>query len=139
MKLVVDANILISALIRDGASREIIFANEFNLVCPEYLSEELEKYKILIANKSGLTAEEVSLMIALLFKRIRIIPSADYQTKMLEAESLMENDISDAPYVACYIATKSEGIWTNDSDFVGKRRVTVYRTEDLLKLMRSRG
>ncbi len=90
MKLVVDANILISALIRDGASREIIFANEFNLVCPEYLSEELEKYKILIANKSGLTAEEVSLMIALLFKRIRIIPSADYQTKMLEAESLMD-------------------------------------------------
>ncbi len=35
MRLVVDANVLISALIRDGKSREIILSDVFELVCPE--------------------------------------------------------------------------------------------------------
>ncbi len=55
MRIAVDANVLISALIRNGKSREVIVSGIFELVCPEYLSEEIHRHREYIARKSGLS------------------------------------------------------------------------------------
>ena len=52
MRIMVDANVLISALLRDGKSREIILSDVFELVCPEYLGDEIYGHREYIAKKS---------------------------------------------------------------------------------------
>ncbi len=135
MIIVIDANAIISVLLKDGKSRQIITSGKFTLIAPDYLSEEIYKYKIHIAKKACISKDEVELLITLLLRRIYIIPNLEYKGKMAEALNLMKNDVKDAPYVACYLALKCDGIWTNDLDYNGKDKIRVFRTEYLMKLI----
>lgn len=58
MKLIIDSNVLISALIKDSTTRKIL--TKFGLIFyyPEISLGEIEKYKSLILEKSNLTEEE---------------------------------------------------------------------------------
>jgi predicted nucleic acid-binding protein len=134
MMLVVDANIIMAALIKDGKSRELIISGSFTLVRPDYMSEELDKYKERIAEKAGLSIGEIELLIALLLKRIRSIPYSEYKVKLAEARNIMKNDVKDVPYVACYLALKCDGIWTNDTDY-DNTPIKIFKTHDLLPLL----
>lgn len=135
MMVVIDANAVISALLKDGKSRQIIVSGKFTLVAPDYLSDELYKHKKYIAEKAGISEGEVELLIVLLLRRIRIVPSTEYKDKMAKAVKLIENDVRDAPYVACCMALKCDGIWTNDSDYDDKEGIRVFKTEYLMKLL----
>jgi predicted nucleic acid-binding protein len=44
MILVIDANCVIAALIKNNKSREIIISHKFDLVSPDYLLDEINKY-----------------------------------------------------------------------------------------------
>jgi len=52
MKLVVDANVVISALIADSKTRELIATLEPALLTPEFVYDEIENYTELIVEKS---------------------------------------------------------------------------------------
>ncbi|MHA2473510.1 MAG: PIN domain-containing protein, partial [Promethearchaeota archaeon] len=45
MDLVVDANILFAALIKDNITSELLLKREFHLFAPEFIFEEFEKYR----------------------------------------------------------------------------------------------
>jgi predicted nucleic acid-binding protein len=135
MILVLDANIVIAALLKDGKSREIIVSGKFTLVAPDFLREELDKHKDYIARKGSLSKDELGLLLALLLKRIRIILRQEYERELKSAEKLIDNDIKDAPYLACYTALKCDGVWTSDPDFNEKPNVKIFRTEYLLSLL----
>jgi len=96
MILVIDANSVISALLKDGKSRQIIVSGKFTLMAPEFLSEELYKYRKYIAEKAGLSDNEVKLLITMLLRHIRIMPKVEYKAKLEEASEIMENDIRNA-------------------------------------------
>ena len=52
MELVIDANVIISAMIsRLGKTRELIFSDKIILFAPEYLAEEFEEHKLEILKK----------------------------------------------------------------------------------------
>ncbi|MDP2717958.1 MAG: PIN domain-containing protein, partial [Candidatus Micrarchaeota archaeon] len=51
MKLVVDANVLFSALIKDGLTRRVWFSPELELLAPEHLLLEFEKYRAFLRKK----------------------------------------------------------------------------------------
>lgn len=55
MKLVVDANVVISALIADSKTRKLIVTLEPDLLTPELVHDEIENYEELIVEKSGMT------------------------------------------------------------------------------------
>lgn len=135
MILVLDANIVMAALLKDSKTREIIVSGKFTLLAPDYLMEELDKYRHYIAKKAGLSKEELGLLLALLLRRIRIVPHEEYGGKMNSAKKLIKNDIKDAPYVACYMALNCDGIWTHDPDFDDEMGIKVFTTEYLLKLL----
>ena len=138
MKLVIDANILIAALLRRSTTRELIMSGEFELICPDFLSEEVEKHSAYIAEKAGLSNSEVELLLALLLRRVTTVPSSEYESRISEASGIIENDPNDLPYVACYLATNSDGIWTNDRDFVEKEQMAIFTTERLLQLRKEK-
>ena len=48
MDLVIDANILFAALIKESVTSELIFKNTLHLYAPEFLFSEFEKYKEVI-------------------------------------------------------------------------------------------
>ena len=55
MDLVVDANILFAALIKEDITSELIFKLRLHLFAPEFILEEFEKYKEELKNKTGRT------------------------------------------------------------------------------------
>jgi predicted nucleic acid-binding protein len=135
MILAVDANIIIAALIKDSKSREIIIGGKFTLVSPDYIREELDKHKDYISRKGKIPRAELDLLITLLLRKIRIVPSNEYKDRMGEAREMIEKDLADAPYVACFLALKCDGIWTSDLDYAGKSQLKVFDTKYLSKLL----
>ncbi len=101
---------------------------------PEYLLEELEKNKDYVIRKASISNEEFQIVVSLLLRHIRIVPSDEYSSKFKEATEMI-NDIKDIAYVACCIALKCEGVWTSDSDFKQKEGIKTFNTAYLLKLM----
>ena len=45
MEVVIDTNIIISALLKDGFSRKLILNEKFKFITPSYTISEISKYK----------------------------------------------------------------------------------------------
>lgn len=133
MKILIDANIVISALIKDSKVREILTKKKFEFISPDFILEEINKYQNYICEKSGLSNEEFELLITLIFENIKIIPKEEYENYLEKAKEIMKEDIKDITYVACYFALKCDYLWTNDSDFSNKKEIKIINTEELEK------
>jgi len=59
MKLIIDTNVLISSLLKDSTTRELILNETFEYYLPEIVISEVKKYLPYIIQKSGLTEEEI--------------------------------------------------------------------------------
>jgi len=130
MKLVIDTNSIIAALIKDGLSRRIIVSPAIRLITPEYTLQEISKYENLICKKAKLTHEEFDLLFNLIFEHITIIPKAEYEESFDSAKTLID-DIDDVPFIALCLATKADGIWSDDTHFKTKKEFIVFRTREL--------
>lgn len=132
MKLVIDANVVISALIANSKTRELIVTLEPDLLTPSFVHDELENYEDLIVEKSGMKPERVAQFIDLLFRYIKVIPPNDfYQTIESAKAAIGDTDPDDVLYLACAIATDA-AIWSDDSDFNEQDIVKSYPTSDVM-------
>lgn len=80
MRLVMDTNRLIAALVRAGLTREIIHSNKIDFVTPEGAIEEIIKHKNIVAKKAGVSKREIETLYATLLFYIRVIPSEVIET-----------------------------------------------------------
>jgi len=136
MKLVIDTNIVISALIKDSLARVLILFGNISLVSPEFIMEEVDKYKSLILDKSGLSNEEFEELVSAILNKIEIVPKEEYESNMVEAEGIIERiHISDVPFIACALAIDSDGIWSEDRHFKKQSVVKLFKTSDILRLL----
>ena len=78
MRLIIDTNCIISALIRNSVSRKIIINTNFKFYTPDFTLEEIKKHKSLICEKAGITKEDFEILIMLLFEKIEIVPKQEY-------------------------------------------------------------
>jgi hypothetical protein len=67
VRLVVGANVFISALIADSATRELIVTLDPELVTPDTVRAEVDSYRGLIADKSGLSTGRIERLVEILF------------------------------------------------------------------------
>src|SRR3989344_6298142 len=112
MDLVVDANVLFSALIKDSFSYALLFNEKFHLFMPEYIFIELEKHKEEIMEKTERTAEELFRLVETLKRRIVIVPLEELVHHVEEAERLTP-DPDDMAYFALALKLNC-AIWSND-------------------------
>jgi predicted nucleic acid-binding protein len=132
MKLVIDANVVISALIADSKTRELIVTLEPDLLTPAFVHEEIENYEDLIVAKSGLEPDRVAQFIDLLFQYIEDIPADDFYPAIEKAdEAIGDTDPDDVLYLACAIASDG-AIWSDDTDFDEQELVERYSTSDVI-------
>jgi len=137
MRLIVDTNILIAALIRNSTSRRLLFLPYFKLFAPETAIDELNKYTELISKKSELSSYDVSLLKFYLFSYIRFVPLSDIMHKMEEAEDLIGDiDYKDVQFLALALAIENDGVWAEDKHFTQQSKIKVWSTDDLLKQMK---
>lgn len=132
MKLVVDANVVISALIADSKPRELVVTLEPELLTPEFVHDEIENYTGLIVEKSGMSPERVSQFVNLLFQYIKVVPADEFYPYIEEADvAIGETDPDDVLYVACALA-KDADVWSDDTDFEEQDVVETYTTNDVI-------
>ncbi len=136
MKLIVDSNRILSALIKDGLTRKILSSEQFEFYTLDYVLDEVAQYKEYVVKKSGMNIEQVELLFVLLLQNIIIISDDRIKSKMIEAIKIMENiDIDDSPILACALAIQNDGIWTEDKHFQKQNKVKVWKTEDLVRIL----
>jgi predicted nucleic acid-binding protein len=127
MKLVIDANVVISALIADSKTRELIVTLEPDLLTPEFVRDEIENYTELIVDKSGMHPDRVAQFIDLLFQYIEVVPASKFHPYIEEAEAAIgETDPDDVLYLACALANdalvKSAVVRIRQAEIVTGRR-----------------
>ncbi|MDO8339176.1 MAG: PIN domain-containing protein [Candidatus Burarchaeum sp.] len=137
MKLVVDANIIIAAFIRDAAVRKLLLRPDNCFCCPEFIIEEIKGHFEEMLEKSRLSREDAKKVLELVFDRIEIIPAQKVAKHLGKAELLMGGiDKDDVPYVALALAIQNDGIWSDDPHFQKlKGNVRVWRTAELINLL----
>jgi len=132
MKLVIDANVVISALIADSKTRELIVTLEPDLLTPAFVYDEIESYEDLISEKSGMNPSRVAQFIGLLFQYIDVVPASEFYPAIESADDAIgDTDPDDVLYLACAIANDA-AIWSDDSDFNEQSMVETYSTSDVI-------
>ncbi|HDO25446.1 MAG TPA: PIN domain-containing protein [Nitrospirae bacterium] len=140
MRLVIDTGILISALLKDSATREILLLSSIEFLLPEYAFEEFERHKDKISKRSGLRLEDIDVLLTLLTENITIIPASQIKPHMGKADKMMGGtDPFDVPFVALALATDNDGIWSNDKHFKNLRGINVWKTSDVFNFIKAQG
>ncbi len=135
MKIVIDANRIIAAVIKNSTTRLILTDENFEFITPDFTITELEEHKEEIKTKLKISDRELKLLFELIFENIIVLPSEEYA----EFEEKTMNDIrdpDDVSYLAACIATNAAGIWTHDPDFLEQKKVKVFTNIDMLKMSR---
>lgn len=132
MTLVVDTNVLLSALIADSTTRTLLRTVDDRLVAPGKLKTELENYDDLLQEKSGLTDSELEILKTRLFGHVDFVPDTELDEYREEAvTSLAETDPDDVVFLAAALAVDGT-IWSDDKDFREQDLVPVVTTGDVV-------
>jgi len=132
MDLVIDANVLFSALIKDSFAYNLLFSDTFHIFTPEYIFTELEKHKDEILEKTERTTGEFFRLVETLKRRIVIVPLEELVPYVEEAEKLTP-DSDDMAYFALALKLNC-AIWSNDKKLKDQNKIRIYNTHELSKI-----
>lgn len=133
MRFVIDTNIIISALLKDSISRELILELNEDLYSPDFLEIEIEEHKDTIMKKSGLDEPELDNLITLLLDDVIVVPEENYKTELDKAKEVLgDTDMKDVPFLAVAVE-KNAFIWSDDEDFEEQEKVEVWKTEKMIE------
>jgi len=134
MRLIVDANILFSALIKDSSTAKILVDDKFKLYAPEFLFEEFAKYEDYILKKTNRTKENFEAFYNLLKQKILIIPKKEIGPYVNKAKEISP-DPKDTVYLALSLAIDTI-FWSNDKNSKEKQDlVKILTTEEIIKTL----
>lgn len=137
MKLVVDTNVLLSALIADSVTRTLLGAIEDTLVAPVELKRELSQHSELVLEKSGLSEPEIEELTSRLFDHLEFVPDSELEAYRAEAvDELADVDPDDVIFLAAALAVDG-GIWTDDRHLRNQDLVPVVTTGDVVRAFKA--
>ena len=130
MKLVVDANILFSALIKEGKTAEFLANNPRSFYSPDFFFGEFLKHRSELLRKTKRNEEEFRSLFGTMKEIISIVPKNNYEDLLSRAKEISP-DPDDVPYFA--LALKMQiPIWSNDKKLKKQDHVRVFNTGELL-------
>lgn len=140
-RIVVDTNVLISALINPNSIVwDIIRIEEVDFFAPEITIDEIENYEDMIKNKleSKERKEEYSYLTSELFHPVIIVPTPVYEEEIEKAYKIMKSvDEKDTEFLALALSYGCP-IWSDDSDFKKQSEVKTYTSKQIVdKLLKS--
>lgn len=135
MNIVVDTNIFISALIREGICREVLTNFDHNFLFPDFEFIEVNKHKDEIMQKAGLSEIAFNTLFLRLLKYVRIVDSYLIGPYREEAKNIRgEIDDDDSVFIATALAFNCP-IWSDDKHFKKQKRIKVLTTKEILGIL----
>ncbi len=92
MDLVVDANILFAAMIKEGYTSKQLFRDDLHLYAPEFLFAEFEKYRDILLMKASRNEDEFEELLRILERRIVTIPHEEIESFLEEAINISPDE-----------------------------------------------
>ena len=133
MDLIVDANEIFAALIKESKAYELIFDERLHLFTTEFFFAEFKEHSEEIREKTEKTEEELNHLLDVLKKKIMLVHMEELLPYVGEAEKISP-DPDDVAYIALALKLKC-AIWSQDRKLKEKQsKVKVYSTKDLVKL-----
>jgi len=135
MEIIVDANIFIAALLKNGATRKLLLNDELALYAPEYVIEEIFNHTQECEKKSHLPQSSLVELVKVLIieSKMIIIPKDELRQFIKKADEITP-DPDDVMYFAAALK-QNIGIWSNDKALQQQKNVKVYSTNDLIRLL----
>lgn len=136
MRVVVDSNRVMAALIGQTTTLDLLFSDNLDLYAPKIIVDEISRHKAHIIRKSGIRESAIDELLGIIFSKMNILGADKYQDAMsLALELVGKSDEADTPYVA--LALKLDcGIWTHDKHFFKQDKVPVYTNKTLASLLK---
>lgn len=137
MELVINANRVIAALVKNGVSRKIILSTKFGFFSPEFGLLEVKKYKELIKKKSRLSEQDFNSLMQMLLSKIAVFSEHEISdSSMKKAIKIMKKiDPDDVVFIALCIDLGGKPIWTDDQHFQKQNQIKVLTTAQLAKML----
>ena len=136
MRVVLDSNVLFSALIKDSLTRRLILQYDGLFLFPSFIFEEMERHKGLLLRKSGMKKVEFDRLLEFLLRKVVIVPSEvlyPYRKKALDLVKDIDSD--DVLFVACALAYLDSVIWSDDKKLKQQSRVKVLNTSEIMNIL----
>ena len=146
MRIIVDANIVFSAILNTNSKIADILMNSkgvFDFLAPDYLQIELRKYHSKISKISNLTISEIENVESKITKPIVFMSGIHIpENKWISAENMVINiDPKDTPYIAFSLFYKCK-IWSGDKalrkGLENKGFKSIISTEELFDIRESK-
>ncbi|MBI5797727.1 putative toxin-antitoxin system toxin component, PIN family [Candidatus Woesearchaeota archaeon] len=133
-KLVLDTNILISALIKDSTTRKMIFHFPGELYFISFSKEEIQEYEVLLLRKTKKDKEEFERILGSIINKLIILNEKDVALMMEEAKKIMDKiDPDDTPFIAAALLANAD-IWSDDKHFEKQNKIKVWKTSEVYKI-----
>ncbi len=137
MKIVIDSNVLFSALIRDSTTRRLILEYDDIFLFPSYIFEEMEEHKHELIEKSKMDSEDFEKLLQLILKKVHIVPEEALAAHKEQAlEIVKEIDLDDALFIACAMAYPESVIWSDDKKLKKQNNVKILSTAEIVDILK---
>ena len=139
MNVIVDTNVLISAIIRDSMTRELIVRVQQPLFVPYLVLDELKKHERYIVKKSSLTESAYVAILRTLLSYVEIVPSKAILPYKKQALAIIKEnnlDMDDVLFLATTLALNGI-LWSNDKALKKQNKVKVVDTKEFLVFARN--
>jgi len=133
LRLVVDTNILIAAMLKDSTARKILLSAPIDFYVPEFAFEEIEEHINELSNKNKLPADTNREVLDIIRGHLHIVKKEDIENVYSEAEEIMKDiDVDDSACLAAALSMECDGIWSHDRHLTKQDRVRIWLIKDLV-------
>ena len=134
MELVIDANVIFAALIKESHTRDLLLSGHHAFFIPEFIYEEFNNHLDILAQKTKLSPNTIREILAelLVAANVTAIRSDNFRDQLQKAE-MISPDWDDVPYFALALKRKC-AIWSNDKKLKEQRVIKIFNTEEISKM-----
>lgn len=133
MQLVVDTNVLISALLARSKTFELILLGNLELFVPEYSLGEIEKHKDELRKRMEVSEQEFSVALNLILSHVTVVNHQNYKDFEAHAKKICPDQM-DFPFFALALAMKIP-LWTNEVRLKNQKEIVVYNTKEIVQVV----
>lgn len=136
MKIVLDSNVLLAALLKDALVRFIILTSGMDFYSPKYCLQEIKKHEPEFLVRTGLNQKELNSVLCYILKKVKLVEESTLELHIKEAKKIIGAvDPKDVAFIAAAIAVNADGIWSFDRHFERQNRFKVFTTQEIINLM----
>ncbi len=138
VRVVVDTNVLLAALMRDGLTRMLLLDLRLEPVVPEAALSEVSKHAAELSSRIGISEHDFELAFEILVgtAKISVAQSSRYAAFSEEAAlACPEGHKDDWPFLALALAENCI-LWSNDAALKRQKEVRVFSTKELLDFLK---